>query len=153
MKFGAEAYTWFMKESGAAHANRLDHMIQISAKAGFTGIEPIYSWMGDLSSADCLADSLQAAGIELAAIAFGQSWNALEETEEERREADGAIALCARFPGTLLCTVQLPEGRHDLEQRRLNLVANINAVSRRVAEAGVPASFHPNSPKTSTNRT
>ena len=47
----------------------------------------------------------------------------------------------------------MPEGRHNLEQRRLNLIANVNAVSRRAADAGVPASFHPSSPYTSINRT
>lgn len=153
MKFGAEVYTWFMKDSGAAHANRLDHMIRIAAEAGFSGIEPIHSWMGDLSDPDRLADALRGAGIELAAVAFVQPWNGPEETEPERRDADAVIRLLTRFPGAMLCTVQMPEGRHDLVQRRLNLVANVNAVSRRAAEAGVPASFHPNSPETSTNRT
>ena len=33
----------------------------------------------------------------------------------------------------------MPEGRHDLVQRQKNLVANVNAVSRRAAKAGVPA--------------
>lgn len=153
MKFGAETYTWFMKENGAAYDNRLDHMIRVTAEAGFSGIEPSHAWMGDLSDPDRLADALRKAGIELAAIAFVQSWNEPEETEQERREADQFISLLARFPGAIMCTVQMPEGRHDLEQRRLNLVANVNAVSRRAAEAGVPASFHPNSPATSTNRT
>ena len=50
-------------------------------------------------------------------------------------------------------TVQMPTGRHDLEQRRKNLVANVNAVSKRATDLGIPCSFHPNSPETSTNRT
>jgi inosose dehydratase len=153
LKFGAEVYTWFMKDNGAAHANRLGHMIDVSAQAGFSGIEPIYSWMGDLSDPAKLKDKLDQAGIELAAIAFVQSWNQPEESAQERRGADAAIALLKQFPGAMLCTVQMPEGRHNLEQRRLNLVANVNAVSRRAADAGVPASFHPNSPHTSINRT
>ena len=153
MKFGAEVYTWFMKENGAVHANRLDHMIRVSAAAGFTGIEPTHAWMGDLSDPDRLADALKASGIDLAAVAFVQSWNGTEENEQERKEADAIIELLTRFPGSILCTVQMPEGRHDLDVRRLNLVANVNAVSRRACEAGVPASFHPNSPKSSINRT
>lgn len=153
MKFGAETYTWFMKGNGAAYDNRLDHMIRVTAEAGFTGIEPSHAWMGDLTDPDRLADALQEAGIELAAIAFVQSWNGPEEDEKELREAEQTISLLTRFPGAILCTVQMPEGRHDLEQRRLNLVANVNAVSRRAADAGVPASFHPNSPESSTNRT
>ncbi len=48
-RFGAEVYTWFMNELGKTHQNRLGHMIEISARAGFTGIEPIHGWMGDLS--------------------------------------------------------------------------------------------------------
>ena len=153
IKFGAEVYTWFMKEDGKAFENQLGHMIDVSANAGFAGIEPIHSWMGDLSDADKLADKLQSAGIELAAIALVLSWNHPEETEQERLAADQTIELLKRFPGSVLCTVQMPEGRHDLEQRRLNLVANLNSVSRRATEAGVSASFHPNSPETSTNRT
>ena len=153
IRFAAEVYTWFMKESGAAHANRLGHMIDISAQAGFTGIEPIFSWMGDLSDPSLLREKLDAAGLELAAIAFGQPWNHVEETAQERAEADKAIELLKHFPGALLCTVQLPGGRHDLEQRRQNLIANVNAVSRRAHNANVPATFHPNSPQTSIIRT
>lgn len=152
-KFGAEVYTWFMKENGGAYDNQLGHMIDVSARAGFQGIEPIHSWMGDLSDPDRLGEKLAAAGIELAAIALVLSWNDPEETEQERQAADNTIELLQRFPGAVLCTVQMPEGRHDLEQRRLNLVANLNSVSHRAADAGVTASFHPNSPESSTNRT
>ena len=153
MKFGNECYTWFMKDSGAYWENKLAHMIEVTAKAGMTGIEPIHSWMGDLSDPARLADSLQEHGVELAAIAFVQDWNLPEETEKEKREAEQFIRLLQQFPGSLLCTVQKPTGRHDLEQRRENLVANVNAVSRRATDAGVPCTFHPNSPEASTNRT
>ena len=153
LKFGTEVYTWFMKENGLAYANQLGHMIDVAAQAGFKGIEPIHSWMGDLSCADRLEEKLKSAGIDLAAVALVLSWNHPEETEEERQAADSTIELLKRFPDAVLCTVQMPEGRHDLDQRRLNLIANLNAVSRRAAEAGVTASFHPNSPESSTNRT
>lgn len=152
-RFGNECYTWFMNGSGATHANRLDHMIDVTAQAGLTGIEPIHFWMGDLSDPDRLAASLQSHGIELAAIALVLPWNYPQETEQERIEADRVIALLQRFPGALLCTVQAPTSREDLTQRRQNLVCNVNAVSRRAAERGVNASFHPNSPPTSINRT
>jgi inosose dehydratase len=153
MKFGNECYTWFMKESGAYWNNKLDHMIEVTAKAGMTGIEPMHFWMGDLADPEKLAESLKRNGIELAAIAFVQDWNLPEETEKEITEAAQTIELLKQFPGALLCTVQMPTGRHDLEQRRKNLVANVNAVSRRATDAGVPCSFHPNSPESSTNRT
>lgn len=153
MKFGNECYTWFMKDSGAYWDNQLAHMIEVTAKAGMAGIEPIFPWMGDLADADKLAASLDQHGIELAAIAFVQDWNHPEETTEEKEAADRAIELLKRFPEAIFCTVQMPTGRHDLEQRQLNLVNNVNAVSRRAADAGLTCSFHPNSPETSINRT
>lgn len=153
MKFGNECYTWFMKKSGAFWDNKLAHMIEVTAEAGMAGIEPMHFWMGDLSDPVKLGDCLKENGIELAAIAFVQDWNHPEETEKELAEAAQTIELLKQFPGALLCTVQMPTGRHDLEQRRKNLVANVNAVSRRASDAGVPCSFHPNSPETSTNRT
>lgn len=151
-KFGTEVYTWFMKEEGKAHENQLGHMIDVAAEAGFAGIEPIHFWMGDLADHERLAAKLTDAGVQLAAIALVLPWNDPEETKSERLAADQTIALLKHFPGSVLCTVQMPEGRHKLKQRRLNLIANLNSVSRRAAEAGVNASFHPNSPETSTNR-
>lgn len=153
MKFGNECYTWFMKDSGAFWENQLDHMIEITAKAGMTGIEPIFSWMGDLVDPILLTDSLQKHGVELAAIALVEDWNHPEETTAEKESADRAIELLKHFPKAVLCTVQMPTGRHELSQRRLNLVSNLNAVSRRASDAGITCSFHPNSPETSTNRT
>jgi len=152
-RFGAETYTWYMKEQGRAYAGRLGHMIEVTARAGFAGFSPSHSWMGDLFDANRLERALKDAGLDLAAIALVLPWNLPEETARERAEADATIALLKRFPGATLCTVQLPEGRHDLAARQNNLVANLNAVSRRAAKAGVPASFHPNSPHSSTNRT
>jgi inosose dehydratase len=151
-RFGAECYTWFMNGSGKTHAGKLDHMIEVTARAGFKGIEPIHGWMGDLADAGRLRERLDATGVELAAIALALPWNGSTETAQEREQADRAIALLKQFPGALLCTVQLPTGRHDLEARRLNLVANVNTVSRRATDAGVPCSYHPNSPHSSTNR-
>jgi inosose dehydratase len=152
-RFGNECYTWFMKDAGAAHANRLAHMIEVTARAGLTGIEPIHFWMGDLADPARLADALQTHGVELAAIALVLPWNESRETDDERQQADQVIDLLARFPGAMLCTVQLPTSRDDLVVRRRSLVANVNAVSRRAAERGVPGTFHPNSPPTSINRT
>ncbi len=152
-RFGAEVYTWFMQEAGRTYANRLDHMIRVAAEAGFAGIEPVHSWMGDLSDPARLEDELREAGMALAAVALVLEWNGPEETEAERRQADETIRLLQRFPGALLCTVQLPTGRHDLAVRQKNLVSNVNAASRRAADAGVVATFHPNSPHTSIQRT
>ncbi len=142
-----------MRESGKAYDNQLGHMIEMCNKAGFTGIEPMHFWMGDLTDPVLLKEKLDEQNVQLSGIALVHDWNNPEETDEEKQKADECIALLKQFPGALLCTVQMPTGRHDLEQRRLNLAANVNAVSKRAVDAGVQCSFHPNSPETSINRT
>jgi len=89
----------------------------------------------------------------LAAVALALDWNGEDETEEERKEADRAISMLQHFPGAVLCTVQIPTGRHELNVRRKNLINIVNQVSRRAMEKGVICSFHPNSPHTSITRT
>ncbi len=152
-RFGSEVYTWFMSGNGTTHQGRLGHMIEIIAQAGFTGIQPIFTWMGDLVDADRLAAKLQEQGIELAALALALDWNGIEESENERIIADNAIGLLEHFPGAVLNTVQIPTGRHQLEERRRSLVNIVNTVSKRANDKGIPCSFHPNSPHTSIIRT
>ena len=154
IQFGSEVYTWFMKENGRAHANRLDHMIGVIARAGFAGVQPIFSWMGDLSDPRRLADSLASHGnLSLSAMSFVLDWNHESETEHELREADSVMNFLGHFPGALLCVVQMPRGRFDLEVRRKRLVGNLNALARRAADRGIVTSFHPNSPEASIART
>lgn len=152
-RFGAEVYTWFMNNNGETYKGQLGHMIEVIAQAGFRGIQPIFSWMGDLSDPGRLKAKLEEQGIALAAVALALDWNGKEETEKERREADQAISLLQHFPGAVLCTVQIPTGRHELTTRRDNLVNIVNHVSRRAMEKGVSCSFHPNSPHSSITRT
>lgn len=152
-RFGSEVYTWFMSGNGTTHQGRLGHMIEIIAQAGFTGIQPIFTWMGELVDPDRLEAKLKEQGIELAAVALALEWNGTEETHNERLIANNAISLLERFPGAVLNTVQIPTGRHDLEARRRSLVNIVNTVSARAKEKGVPCSFHPNSPHTSIIRT
>jgi len=152
-RFGSEVYTWFMSGDGETHKGQLGHMIDIIAKAGFTGIQPIFTWMGDLVNPELLANKLKEHGIELAALALAQDWNGSKETDEEKIVTDNAIALLEHFPGAILNTVQIPTGRHDLESRRKSLVNIVNTVSKRAAEKGIPCSYHPNSPHTSIIRT
>ncbi|MFN3380734.1 MAG: sugar phosphate isomerase/epimerase family protein [Runella zeae] len=152
-RFGSEVYTWFMSGNGQTHQGRLGHMIEIIAQAGFTGIQPIFTWMGDLVDPERLAAKLKEQGIELAALALAQEWNGTEESENERIVADNAISLLTHFPGAVLNTVQIPTGRHNLEERRKSLVNIVNTVSARAKEKGIECSFHPNSPHTSIIRT
>jgi inosose dehydratase len=153
IRFGSEVYTWFMKESGCANANRLDHMIDVIAQAGFAGVQPIFSWMGDLSEPARLAQSLASRGLELAAMSFVLDWNHEGETEEELRQAESVMDFLAHFPGALLCVVQMPCGRFDVEVRRKRLIGNLNALARRAAGRGIATTFHPNSPESSIART
>lgn len=152
-RFGSEVYTWFMSGNGQTHQGRLGHMIEIIAQAGFTGIQPIFTWMGDLVDPERLAAKLKEQGIELAALALAQEWNGAEESENERIVADNAISLLTHFPGAVLNTVQIPTGRHSLEERRKSLVNIVNTVSTRAKEKGIECSFHPNSPHSSIIRT
>ena len=152
-RFGSEVYSWFMKENGKAHANRLGHMIRVIAEAGFEGVQPIYSWMGDLVNTSRLRDSLRASNIALSALSFVLEWNHEGETAAERREADAAMDLLEAFPGAILCAVQKPMGRFDLAERRVRLARNLNDLATRAADRGIPCSFHPNSPETSIART
>ena len=152
-RFGAEVYTWFMKENGRANANRLDHMIQIVARAGFRGIEPMHFWMGDLADPARLANTLSAHSIELAGISLVLDWNHEGETDQERKEADATIQLLTHFPAAALGLVQMPTSRAELTERRKRLVRHVNSVARRAAERGITCSFHPNSPDSSIART
>lgn len=152
-RFGSEVYTWFMSGNGTTHQGRLGHMIEIIAQAGFTGIQPIFTWMGELVDPDRLEAKLKEQGIELAAVALALEWNGAEESQSERIVANNAISLLERFPGAVLNTVQIPTGRHNLEERRRSLVNIVNTVSARAKDKGVPCSFHPNSPHTSIIRT
>jgi inosose dehydratase len=152
-RFGSEVYTWFMSNSGQTHQGRLGHMIEVISKAGFSGIQPIFTWMGDLTDPDLLEEKLKEQGIGLAAVALALEWNEAEETASEREIADHAIRVLQRFPGAILNTVQIPTGRHHLAERQKSLVNIVNRVSARAAEKGVPCSFHPNSPHSSIIRT
>ena len=152
-KFGSEVYTWFMSGNGSTYQGKLGHMIDIIAQAGFSGIQPIFTWMGDLADPILLKEKLQEHGIELAAVALALEWNHTQETEEELKIANNAINLLTQFPGAVLNTVQIPTGRHDLANRQKSLVGIVNRVSERAADNGVACSFHPNSPHTSIIRT
>ena len=159
IQFGSEVYTWFMQGGGEGYANRLDHMIQVAANAGFTGIEPMVLepfdtyWLGDFKDPARLKDALDAHNMQLAGLALVCSWDQPEETDAERAAADYAIDTLQKFPGAKLGTVPLPTDRKNLQERRLNLAKNVNTVSRRAKEAGLDCSFHPNSPPSSIVRT
>ena len=153
LRFGSEVYTWFMAGNGETNKGKLGHMIEVIGKAGFTGIQPIFTWMGDLVDPILLKNKLDENGIELAALALALEWNGATETDAEKQIADNAIQLLTHFPNAVLNTVQIPTGRHDLETRQKTLVNIVNQVSKRAVDAGIACSFHPNSPHSSIIRT
>lgn len=59
----------------------------------------------------------------------------------------------SHFPGALLCVVQMPRGRFDVQVRQKWLVNNLNALARRAADPSIVTTFHPNSPEASIART
>ncbi len=154
-----------MQGTGKGYDNKLGHMIEVAAKAGFTGIEPMVLqasnqlglskyWMGDYGDPSKLKDTLAANNVELCGLALICSWDETRETVAELNAADWAMDLLQHFPGAMLGTVTLPSGRgNDLQRRRLNIARNVNAVSRRAADRGIKCSYHPNSPPNSLVRT
>ena len=68
ISLGAEVYTWFMSEGGKTYENQLGHMIEMVAKSGFTGIEPMHFWMGDWADPLKLADKLNEHNIKLKSL-------------------------------------------------------------------------------------
>ncbi len=159
IKFGSQVYTWFMQGTGEAYNNKLDHMIKVAAKAGFTGIEPMVLtpfpdyWLGDLKDPAKLKACLDEHNMELAGLSLVCAWDQVGETDEEKAAAEYTIDTLKQFPGAKLSTVPLPMGRNDLHERRLNMAKNVNAVSQRGVDAGLVCSFHPNSPPPSIVRT
>src|SRR5690606_42039891 len=78
------------------YKGQLGHMIEVISKGGFAGIQPIFSWMGELSDPELLADKLREQDIELAAVALALEWNGTEETPEERRSEEHTSELQSR---------------------------------------------------------
>ncbi len=146
LHFGCQTYTWQM--SYAKYAQRLDHIMEVAAAAGFAGIEAEVCMLGPYrTEPERLAEALQARALRLGALCLVCDWHGPCETEAERIEADRVIAYLRHFPGTLLALCQLPgKDRAQLRERQANCLACLGDVARRAADAGIAAAFHPNSP-------
>ena len=144
IQLGCQTYTWQM--SGGKFDGRLDHILHVSARAGFAGVEPETRFLGPLSDPTRLAEALATARIALPAVALVEDWSQSRETETERANSDRCIALLRHFPATLLNLCPLPgANRCALASRQRNILANVNAVARRAADAGLRVGVHPNS--------
>ena len=98
--FGSEVYTWFMHQGGKTYTNKLGPIMEVIAEAGFTGVQPIHFWMGDLSDPGLLAAKLNNTGLKLAALSLALPWQGDTETEQERKEADQVISVSVRSATT-----------------------------------------------------
>ena len=152
IKIGCETYTWQMP--GEQYKGKLEHIMEVTSRAGFTGIEPDTSFLHHLSDPALMQEALQQYGLELAVLCLALDWRNPQETEEERQQADQWIKFLQHFPDTLFLLVQLPgKDRNDLEERQQNLLTCVNQVARRAADQGIMCSYHPNSPEGSVYRT
>ena len=86
IKIGCEAYTWQMP--GEQYKGKLDHIMGIASKAGFTGIEPETSFFGDLADPVKMKETLDRHGLELAVLCHVEDWKNPPATVMERTHAD-----------------------------------------------------------------
>lgn len=152
MRFACQTYSWQM--SIDAHRGKVEHLVDVVARAGFQGFEPEVVMLGDGWSAEQLREVLDRHGVQLAALCLVADWRSPQETASERAEADAVIAAVASIPGTIINLVPYPGAdRADLRPRQDAILACVDAVSGRAADAGVRCVFHPNSPDGSVFRT
>jgi inosose dehydratase len=152
IRIGCQTYTWLM--SGDKYKGRVPHILEITKRAGFAGLESEVVMLGPLSDPLRMRDAIAASGIELAAICLVEDWLHPEETEQERANADHYIGFMQHFPGCMFNLCQMPgEDRGNLRARQQNLLACVNAIARRAAHKGIPCTYHPNSPEGSVYRT
>jgi len=152
IRLGCQTYTWQM--SYEKYRGRLDHIIGVMAKAGFSGVEPEVCMLGKYDDPSLLAAELKKNNVELGALCYVADWRQPKETAEEKGEADKAMAFIKHFPGTMLALCQMPgKGRSNLKERQANVIACVNEVSRRAQGQGIACAFHPNSPPGSVFRT
>jgi inosose dehydratase len=133
--------------SADRYVGQLHRFLDVAHEAGFAGLEPEPVMLGDYRDIGAAHAVIDGSGVELSSVAFVAGWRDRVESEQERAEADHYIRFLQSFPGSRMVLVQAPGAdRHDLRERQQNALACINAVARRAADAGVTATFHPNSP-------
>ena len=152
IKIGCETYTWQMP--GEQYKGKLEHIMEVTSKAGFAGIEPDTSFLHHLSDPALMQEALEKNKLELAVLCLALDWRNPQETDEERAQADQWIDFLQHFPDALFLLVQLPgNDREHLEERQQNLLTCVNQAARRATDQGITCSYHPNSPAGSVYRT
>jgi len=152
IRFACQTYSWQMTID--AHRGKVEHLVDVVARAGFAGFEPEIVMLGDGWNADQLREVLDRHGVQLAALCLVADWEAPRESDAERAEADAVIAAVASIPGAIINLVTYPgTDRADLRLRQDAILSCVDAVSARAADAGVRTVFHANSPEGSVFRT
>jgi len=152
IKLACETYTWQMP--GEQYKGKLEHIMEVVAKAGFTGIEPETSFMQHLEDPILMKEALDKYGLELSVLCVVEDWLHPKETEGEKERGDKWIQFLSHFPDTILLPVQMPQkDRSNLKERQANLLSCVNAFAQRANDQGITCSYHPNSPAGSVFRT
>jgi inosose dehydratase len=146
IRFTCQTYAWI--QCGDKYNGKIDHMAKIASQAGFEGLEPINLQLGPYWDAALLRDTMDKFNLKLSSLTLACEWLQPQETDAERKEADRLIELArACGPDTVVMLVQMPGAdRQNLAERQRNLMFNINNVAKRVADKGLIATYHPNSP-------
>jgi inosose dehydratase len=153
IKFGFQTYTWQM--SYDKYAGEVPHILDIIREGSGEGIEIEVCMMGKYMDDPALfKEELEKRDIKFAALCLVCDWLSASETDEEMALADKSIAFVKYFEGTKLALCQMPQSdRENLTSRQKNVLACINAVSKRAVDEGVICTYHPNSPPGSIFRT
>jgi len=152
MKLACETYTWQMP--GEQYKGRLEHIMDIAARAGYKGIEPDSSFLKHLSDPVRMQEELTRYNLELSVFCYVEDWLNPVETEQERKRADDWLKFMESFPDSIFLMVQMPgKDRNNLHERQMNLLSCVNAIAKRATDKGITCSYHPNSPAGSVYRT
>ena len=82
MKFGYEAYAWQIASD--RYMGRVDHVVSVLSRCGFTGVEPEVCMLGDyVEEPTKLREMLDIYGVDLAAICYVEHWRQDRETDDE----------------------------------------------------------------------
>ncbi|MEK6477488.1 TIM barrel protein [Catalinimonas sp. 4WD22] len=152
IRIGCETYTWQMP--GEQYKDKLEHILEVTSRAGFESIEPDTSFMGRFSDPVLMQEALDKHKLELSVLCLAEDWQNPQETEDEKARAEQWIKFLKHFPDTILLLVQKPgKDRENLAQRQQNLLSCVNGIARRATDQGIVCSYHPNSPAGSIYRT
>ncbi|WP_261305966.1 sugar phosphate isomerase/epimerase family protein [Paenibacillus andongensis] len=151
--YGCQTYTWQMNLN--CYQDKLTAILDVIQQSGFRGVEAEVFMLGAYyENPKLLSGDLAERDLRLAALTLAEPWLEMEETAEERANADKLIRYLQHFPEAKLILVQLPGKDHmNIASRQQTAIACANAIGKRAYEAGITAAYHPNSPSGSVFRT